>query len=79
MYLSTELSGSLLQRVMIHELGHCVIFSYGLTGWFDSIEAEETACNLIADYGMEILEIYGDIFTVPYELDRSFQIKGRMM
>lgn len=76
MYLSTELNGSLLQRVVIHELGHCVIFSYGLSDWFDSIEDEEAACNLIADYGMEILEIYGDIFAVPYELDRTFKVRS---
>ena len=29
-YLSNQLSGSFLNRVLIHELGHCVMYSYNL-------------------------------------------------
>lgn len=62
MYLSNELRGEFLQRVMIHEIGHCAMYSYGLLDSLHRIvpedrwvEAEEWACNLIADYGQEVL------------------------
>lgn len=67
-YLSSELMRegmeSMAYRVLIHELGHCVIFSYDL---FDDIhamvkpeywiDAEEWICNFIADYGTLIFSI----------------------
>lgn len=56
-YISNTIHGELLTRVTKHELAHCVIVSYGLLNdihrmtypeyW---VEAEEWACNLIADY-----------------------------
>lgn len=83
-YLSEELEGSFLNRVLIHEIGHCVLFSFGLLDdihrfvkkeyW---IEAEEWVCNFIADYGREIYSIafsvLGEdaIHIVPYELERA--------
>lgn len=82
-YLSSSLSGNFRTTVVIHELGHCALFSYGLLDdihravspeyWVD---AEEWICNFIADYGMEIFhsayDILGDeaIMSVPYELER---------
>lgn len=82
-YISNELSGEFLTHVLIHELGHCAIFSFDLLidihrmvkpkYW---IEAEEWVCNFIADYGTQIFNtaysILGDdawIF-IPYELER---------
>lgn len=70
-YLSNELQGEFLQKVLLHELGHCVMLSYGLILSIRSrlpkrlwIEAEEWCCNLIADYGEEIFskayKILGD-------------------
>lgn len=70
-YLSEELEGSFLRTVLLHEMGHCVMISYGLilairaklpkSLW---VEAEEWCCNLIADYGEEIFskadKILGD-------------------
>lgn len=63
-FLSNKLSGSLLRRVLTHELGHATMISYGLipsirhfvdrAHW---IEAEEWICNFIADYGAEVLSI----------------------
>ena len=60
-YLSNDLTGDFLNRVLIHELGHCVMFSFNLLDdvhrmvkrqyW---IEAEEWVCNFIADYGLKI-------------------------
>ena len=57
-FLNDRLEGDLLIRVLLHELGHATMASYGLINdlhrfvkkdyW---IEAEEWVCNLIADYG----------------------------
>lgn len=82
-YISNALSGSLRMRVLVHELGHCAIFSFHLLPAIHRmvrtefwIEAEEWICNFIADYGMTIFEaaydILGDdaIFVVPQELER---------
>lgn len=82
-YLSYELEGSFLTRVLVHELGHCAIFSFHLLDdihrmvhpryWY---EAEEWICNFVADYGMRIFSaaysVFGDraIDIVPYELER---------
>lgn len=82
-YISRDLGGSMLTRVLIHELGHCAIFSFGLLDdihrmvhpryW---VEAEEWVCNFIADYGMKIFSVAYDILgdraidVVPYEVER---------
>lgn len=67
-YLSSALSGDFLLKVLKHELVHCVIFSYGLLKdihrytykelW---VEAEESVCNFIANYGDEIIFLAKDI------------------
>lgn len=82
-YLSNELKGDFLNRVLIHELGHCTMVSFGLIDdihrmvrpecW---IEAEEWVCNFIAGYGLKIFSIAYNILGedawlfVPYELER---------
>lgn len=82
-YLSENLYGDFLQRVLIHELGHCTLFSFGLIDdihrmvkkrhW---IEAEEWVCNFIADYGSHIFSIAYSVLgnqaihIVPYHLER---------
>lgn len=60
-YLSSSLQGPFLIKVLLHELGHCVMVSYDLLRYIhDSvypdrwIEAEEWLCNFIADYGFRI-------------------------
>lgn len=60
-YLSDRLSGSMLARVLIHEMGHAVMWSYDLTRELHRmvrpehwVEAEEWVCNLIADYGLTV-------------------------
>lgn len=67
-YLSESLDGDFLNTVFVHELGHCVIFSYGLLDdlhhmvhhkyWAD---AEEYLCNFVADYGLAMFVIASDI------------------
>ena len=82
-YLSNQLSGSFLNRVLIHELGHCVMYSYGLVNEIHRmckkrywIEMEEFCANLLADYGNQIFglayAILGNkaIHIVPYEMER---------
>lgn len=63
-YLSNELEGPFKRTVLMHELGHCAMFSYGLLReihtmvnpryWYD---AEEWICNFIANYGLGIFAI----------------------
>ena len=82
-YLSNQLSGSFLNRVLIHELGHCVMYSYGLVNEIHRmckkrywIEMEEFCANLLADYGNQVFglayAILGNkaIHIVPYEMER---------
>lgn len=62
-YVCSELPPNILSTVLVHELGHCVMVSYGL---FDEIGsfvkpkyqeyAEEWICNFIADYGYEVFK-----------------------
>lgn len=88
-YLSDALRGDFLVRVLIHELGHCALFSYGLIDdihrvtypdcW---IEAEEWACNFIADYGFQIFSAayktlgMKALDRIPVELNKWIGSKG---
>lgn len=63
-YVSNEIHDNLLNKVLTHELGHCVIFSYDLLSEIHRLvhprywmEAEEWICNFVADYGYKIFEI----------------------
>lgn len=82
-YLSNELRGSFFARVLIHELGHCAMFSYGLIDEIRTmvkpehqVEMEEFICNFLADYGMGIFEIARPLVgesaleLIPKELER---------
>lgn len=83
-YVSDDLGGPFLERVVLHELGHCALFSYGLVDQLHDmtypdrwVDAEEWACNLIADYGMRIFEAAGSLIgaggaltVVPREIER---------
>ena len=73
-YLSNRLAGDFLHTVLIHELGHCALFSYNLLSDVHNaippqlwIEAEEWICNLLADYGEEMFEISKSILAVADE------------
>ncbi len=83
-YLSEELEGDFLIRVLVHELAHCTMISFNLIEEIHRmvypeywIEAEEWVCNFIADYGMQMFKIaysiignYNAWMFVPYELER---------
>ena len=80
---SSELSGPFLARVLVHEIGHCALFSFGLVDdihrmvypsrW---VEAEEWVCNFIADYGWTVFSaayaVLGEdaLYVVPREVER---------
>lgn len=72
-----------MHKVLVHELGHCVIFSYHLFEEIHNmvypeywVDAEEFICNFIADYGLAVFNIaksyLGDdaIKIIPKELER---------
>lgn len=82
-YISEELTGEFKTRVILHELSHCMMFSYGYIEIIHQyckrrhwIDMEELIANLIADRAKEIYErayeIVGDkaIRYVPYGLER---------
>lgn len=65
---SRSLRGEFLTRVLVHELGHCALFSYGLVGELRRMVrpayweyAEEWVCNFLADYGTMVLETAWDV------------------
>ena len=71
-FLSRELHGAFLRKVLSHELGHVAMVSYGLLPDIhrmsyprDWIEIEEWICNFIADYGQEnaslVTSLLGDV------------------
>ena len=80
-YIYEGLSGELLNRVIIHEIGHAVMASFGLISELHKlvkpeywIEAEEWGCNLIADYGSLILQTSEDVIRDSFDiLPRAFE------
>ena len=80
-YLANVLYGDFLMKVLIHELGHCALVSFNLLDdlhrmvkpqyW---VEAEEWACNLLADFGFQVFSIAFDIlgYDAWKEIPKSF-------
>lgn len=76
-YVSNRLRGLDLQTVMTHEVGHCAMVSYGLldslhrivprSAWID---VEEWVCNLLADYGREVINAANTALTAPVAVVR---------
>lgn len=82
-YLSDDLDGEFMFRVVVHEMCHAAMVSFDLlkdirrmvypSKW---IEAEEWVCNLLADYGLTIFRKaysvlgYDALRLVPRELER---------
>lgn len=62
--LSVALTGDFLMTVLIHELGHCALWSFGLLEQIHRmvypeywVEMEEFICNFLADYGLRVFKI----------------------
>ena len=67
-YLTDSLEGTLLETVLIHEIGHALLVSYNLLNMIHMavlpdkwIDAEEWLCNFISTYGKEVLEIASNL------------------
>lgn len=82
-YISDKIEGTVLSRVMLHELSHAVMVAYGLVDDIHGlvcpdkwVEAEEWICNFIANYATMIFNVAYDILgtdawmAVPYELEK---------
>lgn len=67
-YLADNLNQDMLRHVLIHELGHCMMYSYNVLPLIHKcvkkrfwIVAEEWICNILADYAEEIIQIANEI------------------
>ena len=58
-YISELLQGKFLRKVLIHEVCHSAMCSYGIDM---SVEQEELFCDLVSTYGDEIIGIVDNIF-----------------
>lgn len=58
-YLANHLEGSLLLKVLSHEIVHSAMFSYNV---YLSYEQEEVLADLIATYGREIIQNANEMF-----------------
>ena len=74
-YLSRELRGPFLDRVLLHEAAHCAMVSYGLLEGLHRIvpeeswaDVEEWACNFLANYGGEVLQAVSAAMPRPVAL-----------
>lgn len=59
-YLFDGLHGALLKKVMLHEVTHAAIFSYGV---YMDLEQEELFCDLLSTYGEEIIDVVDGFFS----------------
>ena len=58
-YLAENLEGSMLKKVICHELVHAAMFSYNV---YLSLEQEEVIADIITTYGEEIINITNKVF-----------------
>lgn len=84
-YLSDYLKGKFLITVLIHELGHCALYSYDLLREIHRmtkpkywVDMEEFICNFLADYGQELFNVaysslgYDAWKVIPAAFDNHF-------
>ena len=58
-YVSDSLHGRFLRKVLLHEICHSAMFSYGIDM---SVDQEELFCDLLSTYGDEIIAITDSVF-----------------
>lgn len=68
-FIWSSLRGRILRKVMIHELSHAFIFSYG---YFLTLEEEEFLCSFIDTYAEDIIEYTDNILTKGFKEIRKF-------
>ena len=64
-YISDALHGRFLRKVLLHEICHSAMFSYGIDM---SVDQEELFCDLLSTYGDEIIEITDSVFKALSEV-----------
>ena len=77
-YLSHGLRGRYLETVLLHEISHCAMISYGLLDSLHAIVPEESwvpveewACNLLADYGAHVFHAASTAIGHPVGVKRG--------
>ena len=58
-YISNAISDGFLRKVLIHEVCHSAMFSYGI---YLDLEQEELFCDLVSTYGDEIISVVDNVF-----------------
>ena len=64
-YISNALHGRSLRKVLLHEICHSAMFSYGINM---SVDQEELFCDLLSTYGDEIIAITDGVFKALSEV-----------
>lgn len=59
-FLMRNMSDYMTERVICHELTHCICFEYGIS---IPLETEEWLCNFMADHGKEIIYLLDDLLS----------------
>lgn len=59
-FISNALRGSLYEKVLIHELTHAWIFSYGI---YLTLDQEEFVCEFVSNYGRGILSMADELIS----------------
>ena len=58
-YIAKNLEGSMLKKVICHEIVHAAMFSYNV---YLSFEQEEIIADIIATYGEDIINVTNKVF-----------------
>lgn len=58
-YISNQIKGNFLRKVLCHEITHAAMFSYNVNL---TVDQEELLADLVATYGYEIIYITNEIF-----------------
>lgn len=65
-YVANNLSDDMKEKVICHELTHCICFEYNISL---PIETEEWLCNFMSDHGKEIIYLLDDlIYLLKYQV-----------
>lgn len=59
--IADNLSDEMTERVLCHELTHCICFEYNIS---IPLETEEWLCNFMADHGKEIIYLLDDLLRI---------------
>ena len=68
-FIWSSLRGRMLRKVMLHELSHAFIFSYG---YYLTLEEEEFLCSFIDTYAEDIISYTDSILTEAFKEIRKF-------